>query len=141
MPNPRLIVHADGGIGEKQAGAGAILCTEKGEVLQLITRSLPLMTSNEAEYAGLILALELAAHYPQHLIEIRLDSEIVVYQMIGRFGVNSPKLKPLHRQACELSRSIPHLKLKHIRRESNRIADALAAEAAAGRSWSLCSGL
>jgi ribonuclease HI len=68
-------------------------------------------------------------------IEIRLDSEVVVYQMIGKFAVRSAALKPLHRQACALARHFSHVSYVHIPRDQNLIADALAGEAVAGRRW------
>jgi ribonuclease HI len=93
------------------------------------------MTSGEAEYAGLMLALEIAAQRDAEEVEVRLDSEVVVYQMIGRFAVNSARLKPCHQQACRLARALPRVRYSHVPREQNAIADALAAEAAAGRLW------
>jgi len=69
--------------------------------------------------------------------EIRLDSEVVVSQMIGRFSVNSATLKQWHQQACLLARSLTRVRYVHIPRELNGIADALAVEASAGRQWSI----
>ncbi|MEP7284279.1 MAG: ribonuclease HI family protein [Chloroflexota bacterium] len=134
-----LIIYADGAIGGSTAGAGAVVQDRRGQVLALANRTLPRMTNNEAEYAGLLLGLEMAlrlaagTHTVQ--IEVRLDSEIVVYQMSGRFAVNSAALKRLHREACQRARNMTNLSYRHIPREANRIADALAGEAAAGRLW------
>ncbi len=130
-----LILYADGATGRDHAGAGAIALTRRREVLALENRTLPLMTNNEAEYGGLLLALELAATLGAQSIEIRLDSEVVVGQMAGRWAVNSPKLKLPHQQACVLARGFSHITYKHIPRELNEVADALATEAAAGREW------
>ena len=68
---------------------------------------------------------------------MRLDSEVVVGQMTGRFAVNSPLLKPVHWAACELARNFPRVRYTHIPRGQNVLADALATEASAGRHWSL----
>jgi len=132
-----LVVYTDGAIGDKAAGAGAIVLNERGRVLRLANRTLPHMTSHEAEYAGLILGLELAAPFRFTQVEIRLDNEVVVYQMMGRFAVNSAILKRWHRQACAQATTLTNLSYRHIPRDSNRVADALAAEAAAGRAWSM----
>ncbi len=130
---PSIRAFADGAIAPTRAGAGAILLDEDGHVLALANRLLPRMTNNEAEYAGLVLLLELAAPYKNALIDIRLDSEVVVNQMIGRFAVNSAALKVWHRRACLLTHAFPGLTFQHIERGENRLADALAAEALAGR--------
>src|SRR5438445_301990 len=92
-----LIVYADGAINDSAAGAGAVVQDEHGEVLALGNRTLSRMTNNEAEYAGLILGLEMAVSLAAQIraaqVEVRLDSEVVVYQMVGRFAVNSAALK------------------------------------------------
>ncbi len=131
----RIVILADGAIAPDKSGAGAIACDERGVLLAMANRTLPRMTNNEAEYAGLVTALEIAAQFKAYPVEICMDSEIVVYQMVGRFAVNSAALKVWHRKACELARALPHLTYRHIPREQNRMADALAADALAGRLW------
>lgn len=129
------IVYADGSINPRRSGAGITICTADGTILRAVNRTLPRMTNNEAEYAALHLALTEVQRLNPRVVEIRMDSEIVVNQMAGRFAVNSPKLKPMHRLACELARQIKGIRYVHIRREQNAIADALATEASAGRHW------
>ncbi len=136
MPR-RVIFQADGAITPHAAGAGAIAYDEHGILLMIGNRTLAPMTNNEAEYAGLLLVLEIAEPFRALPIEIRMDSEIVVYQMRGRFAVNSPALKVLHRQACALATHFRALSYVHVPREQNRMADALAADAVAGRLWTL----
>ncbi len=140
----RLIIFADGAISPDRAGAGIVARNADGHVILLANQILPPLTCQEAEYAGLVLALEVAAQLNAQAVEIRLDSEVVVNQMIGRFAVNSATLKPWHRKACELARSVRRLSYTHIPRRKNGIAHALAAEAVAGRRWTTrgapCSG-
>jgi ribonuclease HI len=140
----QIVIYADGGITPQRAGAGVVIQDGRGDVILIGNRPLPPMTNMQAEYAGLILALELASKCRASAVEIRMDSEIVVNQMVGRFGVNSPRLKPLHVKACELARTLPQVTYTYLPRERNGLADALAAEAAAGRRWRMrggpCSG-
>jgi ribonuclease HI len=139
--NPRgnqyehLFVYADGAIQPERSGAGIVAVNRWDRIVVVANRVLPPMTNNEAEYAGLVLALETAATLGGRFVEIRLDSEVVVYQMMGRFSVNSPALKRWHQQACVLARELPAVRYVHIPRERNAVADALATEAAAGRTW------
>jgi ribonuclease HI len=132
-----VTVYADGSITAKHDGAGAIVLDARGAVVLLANRVLPVMTSTEAEYVGLILGMELALKAEAVLAEMRLDSEVVVNQMAGFYAVNSPKLKTLHWQACDLARQFARVHYLHIPREENALADALAAEASAGREWQL----
>jgi len=131
----RLIVYADGAAASHAAGAGIVAHDERGGLRLIANRKLPPMTNNEAEYAGLLLALESIASLRAPSIEIRMDSEIAVNQMRGRFAVNSPALKLLHRQACALASQFTGLTYTCIPREHNRVADALAADALLGHLW------
>ncbi len=131
----QLVIHADGGISPQRAGVGVVVQNERGLVILVANRILQRMTNTEAEYQGLIMALETAARFPAKSVEIRLDSEVVVYQMVGKYAVRSQALKPLHRRACSLARALPAVKYIHVRREYNLIANALAGEAVAGRQW------
>jgi ribonuclease HI len=141
MTNPRggkvVTVYTDGSISLKHGGAAAIVMSEAGSVVQLANRVLPPMTSTEAEYAGLILGLELAQVAGALVVELRMDSEVVVNQMAGRYAVNSPRLKKLHWEACDLARQFTKIGYMHIPREQNGVADALANEASSGITWRL----
>jgi ribonuclease HI len=130
-----LLMYADGSIQPDKAGAGIVALDKWGGVVLIANRSLPPMTNNEAEYAGLLLALEAAAALGGRYLEVRLDSAVVVYQMVGRFGVHSPALKPWHQRACMLARTLAKVRYTHIPRKQNALADALASEATAGRKW------
>lgn len=133
----RVIFYADGAIQPHAAGAGAIGLDDNGQVLALSNRSLKSMTNNEAEYHSLLLLLELAAPFQAIPVQVRMDSEIVIYQMRGRFSVHSPSLKALHREACGHLTNFAALSFIHVPREQNRLADALASDAANGRLWKL----
>jgi len=133
--NHQLIIYADGAVQKTRAGIGAVVTTPDKHILQVMNRTLAVMTNNEAEYEGLLLALQLGCAWDVMSIEIRLDSEVVVNQMMGRFAVNSPALKRLHQQACADARQFVRVTFTHIPRELNALADALASEASFGREW------
>lgn len=129
--NKKLIVYADGAIRSDPAasGLGVIIKNEQGEVLRWLSKTTGQLTCNEAEYAALIFALEEVRKYRPRVVEFHLDNEVVVNQMKGLFRVHSPALKRLHAQASRLARTIPRVTFTHVRRERNRLADALANEA------------
>jgi len=130
-----LIAYADGAIGHNSdhTGVGAILLDGHGHVLVWGNRRLESMTNNEAEYAGLVLALELAISLRPRLLRVYLDSAVVVGQMNGEYGVRSSALKPWHRRACHLALRLHRVTYHHVPRDRNRLADALANEALLGR--------
>lgn len=129
-----LIAYADGAIGHKSdhTGAAAVLLDSSGEIHAWRNRRLGRMTNNEAEYAGLVLALELAARLRPRGLRVYLDSAVVVGQMNGDCAVRSKGLKPWHRRACQLARQLKNVTYHHVPRHRNRLADALANEALLG---------
>ena len=131
----RVIAYADGAIGNGQgpSGVGAVILDRRGHILRLGNRRERRMTNNEAEYAGLILALELALPLHPAQLSIHLDSAVVVGQMTGECGVRARTLRPWHRKACQLARQLPEVSYTHVSRERNHLADALANEALQGR--------
>lgn len=135
--NNVIRIYCDGSVNPERSGAGAIVLNESGAVVLLANRILPLMSSNEAEYYGLMLGLELALKLEAQVVEARMDNEVVVKQMAGHFAVNSPRLKTVHRTACDLSRRFARISFVHVHRTENALADTLAAEASAGREWRL----
>jgi ribonuclease HI len=137
LPGGSLTLYADGSSIPNKSGAGVVVLNPRGQVIQIINQPLPAMTNNEAEYAALSLALQCAAKLNAELVEIRMDSEVIVGQMTGQFAVHSPKLKQCHWEACELARQFIRVRYVHIPREHNALADVLATEASAGRRWSM----
>lgn len=130
----RLMVHVDGAIaGNRHTGIAAVARDEQGYYLGWISRRLPRMTNNEAEYQAAMLGLELARELSAGRVDILTDSEVVARQMSGTSRVNSPRLKLLHRQACRVAADFEEVRFVFIGREENKLADALAAEALGGR--------
>ena len=62
-------------------------------------------------------------------IEIFMDSKLVVEQVNGNWKVKSENIKLIHNQIMELLKFFSSFKLKHIPRELNTSADALANKA------------
>ncbi|CAO0823639.1 ribonuclease HI [Desulfarculales bacterium] len=123
-----MVLHADGGSrgNPGPAGAGAALLDVSGGLVAAWHRYLGKTTNNVAEYQALILGLEGAADLGVRHLLVRLDSELLIRQLQGRYQVKSPHLKPLFEQARQLTRSFASIKFQHISREQNAIADRLA---------------
>lgn len=83
-------------------------------------------TNNVAEYQALIAGLEAAIAHEAVPLEVRLDSLLLVKQVMGEYRVKAPGLKPLHRRAVGLLARIGNAAVRHIPRERNTRADALA---------------
>ena len=86
-------------------------------------------TNNEAEYRAAIAALEAALGLGASRLELRMDSELVVRQLTGRYRVRNPRLQPLYGRLLDLRARFQSVTFRNIPRTSNRLADALANQA------------
>lgn len=111
------------------AAAGVIIKDEKGKVLFEKGQFLGRLTNNEAEYRALLLGLRAAADLKPERLVVLLDSELVFYQLNGEYRVKKPALAELVAQVRVAENRLPKVIYKHIPREKNAHADALANEA------------
>jgi ribonuclease HI len=144
-----ISLHFDGGSRGNPGlgGSGAKLVvtetspTEVNERELHIAKFLGRVTNNEAEYHGIIIALEEALkqiqtfaqqHSSTELCEAVLkiygDSDLVIQQMQGKYKVNSENLLPLHLQAKQLVTSLQkimdtQIDYEHVYRADNGVAD------------------
>lgn len=132
-----LVIYTDGSLTPQGAGAGVVVLDAAGQLLHLQNQQLSIQTNNEAEYAALTLGLQIAARLQAEGVELRADSEVIINQMLGHFAVKSHRLKQFHWQVCELARHFPRVRYTRVPREENVLADTLAAEASAGRIWTI----
>lgn len=86
-------------------------------------------TNNQAEYHALLKGLEVCADLDIDEVRVYSDSSLVVNQMRGDFRVRSDNLRPLYERARGLEKEFGEVIYRHISREENSEADALANEA------------
>ena len=124
----RAVLYADGACRGNPglAGSGAALVDADGKVVAEAMRFLGHGTNNVAEYTALIIGLEEARRHGVEDLEIRMDSKLVVEQMNGKWKMKAAHLRPLALEAGALLASFPKRLIRHIPREQNTIADALA---------------
>lgn len=127
----KYIVHTDGAArgNPGPAAIGVVIEDEEGRTVYEASRALGVRTNNEAEYQALITALEYLKDVRPAEVEFRLDSELVVKQILGQYKVKEPRLQALHGQVIMLLNAVKKFKFRHVRREDNARADELANEA------------
>lgn len=111
-----------------EAGAGALLVNEKGEIVWETSRYLGKKTNNEAEYAALLLLLKAAAERGVRRLTVYGDSKLVVSQVSRQWKINLPHLRALAQDAWKLMEGMS-VELEWIPRERNKRADILSNEA------------
>ena len=123
----KATLFADGGSrgNPGPAAGGAVLLDERGATLREVGLYLGVATNNVAEWRALIAGLQAAAELGVEQLDVRLDSELVVRQLSGAYRVKHPDLQPLFQQARSLMRRFTAVDVRHVRRNENRLADAL----------------
>ena len=112
------------------AGIGVRILNAEGSALKEISRSIGIRTNNQAEYEGLLCALHECRNLGNQRVVIRTDSELLYYQMAGRYKVKNAELKVLHSKAQHLISQLPYVAIQLVRREQNKETDKLAKAAA-----------
>lgn len=117
MPNPGTM------------GIGAVLEGPDGVLAEISERLPGVGTNNEAEYGAIIRGMEVAKELGVDEVIIRGDSNLVVQQLLGKFRVREPRLRPLHGRVVELSEDVKIEDIRWVPREQNKRADALSYQA------------
>ncbi len=138
-PSPPTKVHTGGTVtlysdgasrgNPGEAAAGFVILDAHGAELTAKGVYLGRCTNNMAEYQALILGLHEAHQLKAERLTIRLDSELVVRQLEGRYQVKDAKLKPLYTKAMSLLRGFAAHTINHVPRRENQRADELANQA------------
>jgi len=130
---PEAIIHVDGASrgNPGAAGAGVVIRTVWGDVVQELSVPITHATNNVAEYRGLLEGLRAASALGLTRIEVRTDSELLFRQLKGIYRVKNPRLRELYAEAVGLIQRFEKCSLRQVRREENAHADRLASAAAA----------
>ncbi|HET6347447.1 MAG TPA: ribonuclease HI family protein [Candidatus Krumholzibacteria bacterium] len=122
-----LIAYADGGArgNPGEAACASLITTSDGEELLRRAKRLGKATNNVAEYEGVLLALDLCRELGAADVTLRLDSELVVRQIEGRYKVRNPDLMQLHHRVVLRTRMFKKLHVEHVPRKQNAVADAM----------------
>lgn len=111
------------------AGIGAALFqVEDGRLTPIgeVSEEIGITTNNVAEYRAVVAGLSRAAELAPDRLVLRADSQLLIRQLQGRYRVKAENLRPLFEQARQLLNRFPSVKLEHVPREDNTVADALA---------------
>ena len=111
------------------AAIGAVLYGPDGRELATVSGAIGDTTNNVAEYRALIAGLETALESGVRDLEVRLDSQLLVRQVGGEYRVKSANLKPLALSVSRLLREFDRIRVVHVPRRQNTVADRLANDA------------
>jgi ribonuclease HI len=110
------------------SASAAVLYSEDGDMIGSASLYLGKTTNNQAEYTAIIIGLEEAKAMGAETIELCMDSELAVKQLKGEYKVKNPEIAKRFLEVKNLITQFDHVKIKHVRRELNKAADALVNE-------------
>jgi len=126
-PPADIVAYTDGGArgNPGPAAYGVVIQSADGHTVAQLHKYLGEATNNEAEYQGLLAALEYALEHSVRSLRVFSDSELLVRQILKQYKVKSGGLRPLHDRAQEMIGRLNSFSIAHVRREENRDADRL----------------
>ena len=134
----KIIIYTDGGSrgNPGPAAFGYVIQDAEGKALKRHGEAIGKATNNEAEYRAVVAALKKAKQMlgkeklKQTRIEVRMDSELAVEQLSGRYKIENEKLQPLFMEIWNLRVELGgNISFMHIPREQNKEADRMVNEA------------
>ena len=125
---PELVVHTDGAsLGNPgPGGAGGVISTPEGDTVEEFHEHLGVVTSNVAEYEAVRIGVAKALGYGAKRVTLRLDSELVANQLMGRYKIKDRKLVDAYLKVERLLSELDGIVVEPIPREDNTRADRLA---------------
>ena len=123
----KAIIYTDGGSrgNPGPSALGVVVTEESGKVLKEYSHYLGEVTNNQAEYEAVIFALQKAKQLGIKEVELRVDSELIGRQLLGKYKIKDPDLQPLFLKAWNLRLDYDKVDIKIIPREQNKKADKL----------------
>ncbi|HOK56420.1 MAG TPA: ribonuclease HI family protein [bacterium] len=123
----KILIYIDGASkGNPGKSAYGIVIFKNEKIYKKIGDYIGITTNNIAEYLSLIFALIECLPFRTDEIEVRSDSQLLVKQITGEYKVRDEKLLIFHKIATFLFSKYNNIKIIHINREENKIADELA---------------
>lgn len=105
--------HIRGRANKGYAACGYMFTNMDDQIIQEGGKYLGELTVPQAEYQGLIFALDKAAGICRSEVEVWMDSEFVVRQLNGDYGLKSDNMKPLFDKVRILERRFKSVKYFH----------------------------
>ncbi|WP_254273827.1 ribonuclease HI [Haloarcula marina] len=126
----RVHIYFDGASrGNPGPAAVGYVLVDDGGIVTEGNKTIGRATNNQAEYAALVTALEVATEYGFDEAHIRGDSELIVKQVRGEWNTNDPDLREQRVRVRELLTQFDEWHIEHVPREINDRADKLANDA------------
>jgi ribonuclease HI len=115
----KVKIYTDGGArgNPGPAAYGVVIHADDDRKLVEFGQFIGIGTNNEAEYQGLLAALDKARELGADEVDVASDSELMVKQLIGIYRVKAENLRPLFDEVRKRLASCSHYSIRHVRRD------------------------
>jgi ribonuclease HI len=119
-------LFVDGASNMKGAGAGAVLVSPEGLILEQAVRLGFLASNNEAKYEALLIGLRSAIRLGADRLQVFCDSQMVVNHILGEYLARDERMLSYLSIVKSLLFKFDFVQVEQIKREHNSHADILA---------------
>jgi len=123
-----MILHtfSDGGArgNPGPSAIGVVLCSPEGKIIAETAECIGEGTNNKAEYRAMMKALELAKAHKATRLLCHGDSELIIFQLQGRYRIKDAQLKVLAEKVKSAAGGFEAVSWKQVPREHPMIARA-----------------
>jgi len=111
--------YSDGGArgNPGPAAIGAVLADEHNKIIEELGRCIGETTNNKAEYNAMLLALELAKKHRAKRLVCFGDSELIIFQLQGRYRIKDLTLRGLAEKVKSLASEFESITFRQVPRE------------------------
>lgn len=119
------VMYFDGSKMLAGLGAGVVLTSPTGDVVQYVLQILYTDSNNTAEYEALLHGLRMAVSMGIQRLEMRGDSNLAISQINGDFDSKDLKMVAYRNAILKMSARFEGLEFHHVAHERNQAADVL----------------
>ena len=121
-----LHTYSDGGArgNPGPAAIGVVVCDPQGRVVQETAQTIGATTNNVAEYRAMLLAMTLAQARKATKVVCTTDSQLIIYQLQGRYRIKDTRLKELSEKVKALAGRFESVEYRQVPREHPMISRA-----------------
>ena len=126
-------IYCDGGSrgNPGKSALGVAVFDENRKLIDKFSEYVGINTNNFAEYMSLLKSLDLAKSHNPSVVNIFMDSELVIKQVTNKYRVKSENLIPLFMEVKQKEKDLNKVVYQHVRRNDpyQSVADSLVNEA------------
>ena len=119
-------MYFDGSLMKTGAGASLLFISPLGIHMTYVIKIHFTTSNNVAEYEALVNGLRIAIELGVRCLDVRGDSQLVIYQVMKASSCHDPKMEAYCKEVCKLEDKFHSLELIHVARRYNEAADELA---------------